>query len=85
MQTMGALRFVARRWQSQGTVARSTSTGAGVGVAVVLPIAADLLSGPGATWRLLLPALLLLLPLAGAGAALGYAVGLLLALMPSRR
>jgi hypothetical protein len=46
--------------------------GGGVGLLGVIAIGAALLSGDGATGEALLPALLLVLPVLGAGALAGY-------------
>ena len=68
-----------------GVLGWSTIAGALVAAVVTLVLAAALLRGPGATWRVLLPALLLLLPVLGAGAALGCAAGKVMALVLAPR
>jgi hypothetical protein len=60
----------------RNVLARGILVGVGVGLLGVVGIGAALLSGDGATAEALLPALLLVLPVLGAGALTGYLGGL---------
>ena len=63
------------QWRALGPLGQGTVTGTAIGALVMLWLTLALVTGPGATWRILLPALLFLLPVLGLGAAIGLAIG----------
>ena len=73
-----------QRWQALGPRAKGTLTGTALAALAMLWLVVALVTGPGATWRILLPALLFLLPVLAAGAAVGLIIGALAALLASR-
>jgi hypothetical protein len=75
MQSKTRASDLAARWWALGLLGKGTVAGAAVGGLLMLWLALALLTGPGATWRILLPALLFVLPMLGLGALAGLVVG----------
>lgn len=63
------------RWRALGPLGQGAITGTAFGVLAMLWLALSLVTGPGATWRILLPALLFVLPVLGLGALVGLIIG----------
>jgi hypothetical protein len=85
MQSNARMSDLTVRWRSLGPLGQGTVAGALVGALLMLWLALALLTGPGATWRILLPALLFLLPVLGLTALAGLIVGWLARLALRRR
>lgn len=68
-----------------GVVWQGVIAGLALAAALLLWLAIALLTGPGATWRVLLPWLLFLLPILGAGALCGWLAALLVKALIRRR
>lgn len=65
-----------RRRRPIAWVPLGIAAGLALAVAILLWLLATLLLSDGATWRILLPWLLFLLPVLGIGAGIGWLVGL---------
>lgn len=70
------MRAVSRRLAGRDPVPLAIAAGLAVAVIALTWLSVLLLSGPGASERVLLPILLLVLPLLGGGAAVGWLAGL---------
>jgi hypothetical protein len=75
MQSKARTSDLVGRWRALGPLGKGTVAGVAVGALLMLWLTLALLSGPGATWRILLPALLFLLPVLGVGALAGLIAG----------